>query len=201
MIRDLFFILGGYLCGSILFARVFGALLCNKDVTQGTSDGNPGVANALMMGGFWCGVLTLAFELAKGFLPVFLYLRGGAPHDALAFVMLAPVLGHILPVFFHFRGGKGIAASFGCLLGLLPNVFPLALLALSFIFFSVALRITPNYYRTLAAYFGAEAAMLFLSREPSVLIGFSLISVSILVRMLASREEKEPIKVGLLWKR
>ena len=200
MLRDLFFIIGGYLLGSILFARVFGMLLCSKDITQGTPDENPGVANAFIMGGFLCGTLTLICELGKGFLPVFLYLRGGGPHEALTFVMFAPVLGHILPVFFRFRGGKGIAATFGSLLGLFPNFFPFAVLALFFIFFSIALIISPNYYRTLAAYICAEAVMLVLSRDPSVLIGFSLITVSVTVRMLASREKKEPIKVGLIWK-
>ena len=201
MIRNSIFILGGYLCGSILFARIFGVLVAKKDITEGTSDENPGTANAFLIGGFWCGLLTLICELMKGFLPVFLYMYGEPPKDALAFVLAAPVVGHVFPLFFHFRGGKGIAVSFGCLLGLLPNIFPALLLALFFIFFSVGLRISPNYYRTLAAYIGTEIAMLFFSRSPSVLIGFSLIFGVVLFRMLASREVKEPLKVGLMWKR
>ena len=69
-----------------------------------------------------------------------------------AFVIAAPVIGHIFPIFFRFRGGKGIAVTFGCLLGLLPSWQPLAWLAAFFIFFSVVVRITPHYYRTLITY-------------------------------------------------
>ena len=107
MLRDLFYVSFGYLAGSILFAHVFGYLLGNKDVTEESRDHNPGTANAFVYGGFWCGVLTLCGDLAKGFFPVFLYLGGTPLSDcgfAVAFVLLAPVAGHILPLFHRFRG-------------------------------------------------------------------------------------------------
>ena len=148
MIRDILYIALGYICGGILFAKIFGILLKNKDITQGTQDGNPGASNAFRNGGFLCGALTLCGDMLKGFLPVFLYMRE-VPSSALAIVIAAPVLGHVFPVFHKFRGGKGIATTFGSLLGLLPNYIPVGLLALFFIFFSVILRISPHFYRTL----------------------------------------------------
>ena len=198
--RDIIYILTGYLAGSILFARVFGQLLKNTDITENTNDGNPGTANAFQNGGFLCGALTLVCDLLKGFLPVFLYTRGTAT-VMLALVMAAPVIGHVFPVLFRFRGGKGIATTFGCLLGLLPNYIPAMLLALLFIFFSLILRITPHYYRTLATYLGAELLLFVFSGEPAVWIGFSLILAAVTVRMLTSKEEKTPPEVKLLWMR
>lgn len=77
-----FFIIIGYLSGSILFAPLFGKLLRGRDVLTESSDGNPGAANAFKYGGFWCGVLTLCGDMAKGFLPMHFYLRtGGRPDD------------------------------------------------------------------------------------------------------------------------
>ena len=87
--RDMIYILSGYLAGSILFARVFGWLLKKTDVTENTSDGNPGTANAFQNGGFLCGALTLVCDLLKGFLPVFLYTRGQTTF-LLALVIAAP---------------------------------------------------------------------------------------------------------------
>lgn len=198
--RDMIYILSGYLAGSVLFARVFGWLLKKTDVTKNTSDGNPGTANAFQNGGFLCGVLTLVCDLLKGFLPVFLYTRGQTTF-LLALVIAAPVVGHVFPALYHFHGGKGIATTFGCLLGLLPNYIPVGLLALLFIFFSLILRITPHYYRTLAAYLGAELLLFVFSREPAIWVGFSLILIAVAARMLTSKEEKTSPEVKLLWMR
>ena len=56
VIRDILFILFGYLSGSILFARVFGKWVAGKDVTADAGDKNPGTANAFMQGGVLCGI-------------------------------------------------------------------------------------------------------------------------------------------------
>ena len=51
--RDVWYILFGYLSGSILYARIFGELIAHRDITKQTKDKNPGTANAFMQGGFW----------------------------------------------------------------------------------------------------------------------------------------------------
>lgn len=99
MLISLCFTAFGYLCGSILFARVYGALF-GKDLISNSTDGNPGTSNAFIYGGMLCGTLTLLGDLIKGFLPVFLYLymTRGNMDIYLAPVLVSPVLGHILPL-------------------------------------------------------------------------------------------------------
>lgn len=194
----------GYLLGSILFAKLISNVLNCGDITENSADKNPGTANAFLNGGFLCGMLTLCGDILKGFFPVWLYLRicgEDINTPALAFVMAAPVLGHIFPVFFNFHGGKGIAVSFGCLLGLLPEYRPLLILAGCFIFFSCVIRIDPNIYRTALAYICAEILMPAFVRERAILLGFTLTAAAVIFRLYTSREEKKDLKVGLLWTR
>ena len=205
MIKTIGFIFLGYLSGSVLYARIFAALFKKDNMIENSKDQNPGTANAFMYGGFWCGLLTLIFELAKGFLPVSFYIhQAGArfPEDiSSALVIAAPVIGHAFPVFFKFRGGKGIAVSFGCLLGLLPLWQPLIILAFLFILFSVVLRISPHFYRTFVSYISALVCMFFLVKEPVICIGFSLIAAVVIIKLIFSKEKREKPEVSLLWKR
>ena len=139
MLHDSMYIWLGYLSGSVLYARIFSRLFQKENMLEQSKDHNPGTANAFMYGGFWCGLLTLLFDLGKGFFPVYLFvLYRAASHPApflSALVIAAPVIGHIFPLFYRFRGGKGIAVTFGCLLGLYPVLHPLFILAFCFIFF------------------------------------------------------------------
>lgn len=201
--RDILYIVLGYLFGSLLFARISGMLFKRRDVTQDSPDQNPGTTNAFLYGGFWCGVFALLGDLLKGFLPVFFYINGepqAARTLALSLVMAAPVLGHVLPVFSPASGGKGIAVTFGCLLGLLPDALPLAILAGAFLFFSLIIRISPHYYRTLATFFVSSAAIVCLSPNRYTVFGFLLIAVIVTVKLLLSTEEKERFEVKFAWK-
>ena len=203
MTRNLIYIIFGYLSGSILYAHLFGRLLKHEDVVQNSKDQNPGTANAFMQGGFLCGVLTLLMDLFKGFLPVYLYYRGLMPKNATlmgtALVIAAPVIGHAFPVFFHWKGGKGIATSFGCMLGLFPNVIPVSTLIVFFLFYSLILRITPHFYRTICTYISSLTAMLFTPHSGPVILGFFIICAMVILRLHLSKEEREKCKVKLLW--
>ena len=163
----------GYLFGSILYANVFGRILGKKDLYRESSDQNPGTVNAFKYGGFWCGTLTLLCDLAKGF----------------------------LPVFYRFHGGKGIATTFGCLLGLIPYLYPVLSFAAVFVILSVGLRITPNFYRTLVAYPLTAATMILTGVVPAVWVSFLIVTAIVCLRLYQSKEEKEPIGVKLLWMR
>lgn len=198
MLISLCFTVFGYLCGSILFARVYGALF-GKDLISNSADGNPGTSNAFIYGGMLCGTLTLLGDLIKGFLPVFLYLymTHGNTDIYLAPVLAAPVLGHIFPCFYRFRGGKGIAVSFGCLLGLLPAALPLLTLAAIYILLSVVVRISPHYYRTIVTYCLFVAICAQFAVSAGVTLGCALISLLIIFRHLKSREEKQKFAVSL----
>lgn len=191
----------GYLSGSVLYAQWFVRLFTGRNLMEISDDHNPGTANAFRYGGFWCGVLTLVCDLLKGYIPVHLFLA--SPYrepGTLALVMAAPVIGHAFSAFHRFRGGKGIAVTFGCLLGLLPVWQPFAALAAFFLLFSVVLKISPNYYRTLATYICSLAGIPFVTKDPEVGVGFWLISFAVLWRMLTSKEKKEQPEVKPLWK-
>lgn len=205
MLKKIGFILLGYFSGSILYARIFARLFKKDNIIENSKDKNPGAANAFMYGGFHCGILTLIFDLAKGFLPVSFFIHQSEPifPDVIstALIIAAPVIGHAFPVFFKFRGGKGIAVSFGCLLGLLPFWQPLAILAFFFILFSVVLRISPHFHRTFVSYVSALVCILFLVKEPAICVGFFLITAVVILKLLFSKEKREKPEVSLLWKR
>ena len=198
MIKTFLFFAFGYFSGSILFARVYGTLF-NKDITENSKDKNPGAATAFMQGGMLCGILTLIGDILKGFLPVFLFLKvsGGAVGFGIALVIAAPVLGHNYSVFYRFEGGKGIATSFGCLLGLFPQLVPALILAVCYITLSVIVRISPHYYRTIAAYFAASVMGLFLVPDAGIRTGMAVIAALIIIKHLASTEEKKKFSISL----
>ncbi len=202
MDRFILYTIVGYLSGSVLYAYVWGRLLGKGDVTQASPDKNPGTTNAFVNGGFACGVLTLVCDLAKGFLPVFLFLQPA--HELMqdwrfAFVLAAPVVGHAFSLYHHFKGGKGIAVTFGCLLGMYPYMNAAYLMAICFLFFTLIVKISPDFYRTLAAYAAAWIGMIFWlpPGHAPVSLGFCLIAFAVFYRMHHSLEKREAITVKL----
>jgi glycerol-3-phosphate acyltransferase PlsY len=121
-------VLAGYLVGSLSFAVIVSRGMGLADPrTYGS--GNPGATNVLRSGNRTAAILTLAFDALKGYLPVVLVLalgpRLGLTHpDAIEGVAaatgLAAFCGHLWPVFFRFRGGKGVATAAGVLLAINP---------------------------------------------------------------------------------
>ena len=110
-----------YFCGNISFARIISKSK-HDDITK-MGSGNPGTTNILRNYGFKFGVLNLALDMFKGFVPAIasFYIFG---HD---YVMLyiagiSSMLGHIYPVMFGFKGGKGIATMLGMFLAANPIV-------------------------------------------------------------------------------
>ena len=199
MRRALFFTAFGYLTGSILFARLL-AGLTGKEIVAQSKDENPGTANAFQYGGFLCGMGTLLGDLCKGFLPVWLFLLEpeAAPPLALSLVTAAPVLGHAFPVFYGFRGGKGIAVTFGVLLGLLPKWQPFAFFAGAFLFFSLVVKVTPHFQRTIVSYLAALALLVLTSQPEETVLGFFLICCVVVLRLHMSKEPREAMQVKLL---
>ncbi len=213
--RTLLYTILGYLSGSLLFAKFFSRLLDGEDVTAESPDKNPGVYNAFLYGGKFCGILTLCCDLLKGFFPVYLYSRapdlslfpaGNGPAipvvsgGGLALVLAAPVLGHIFPLWHRFRGGKGITVTFGVLLGLLPKAGPVAVLACVFLFFSLVVKITPNCHRTLFTYLVSAVLMVVFFPETPVSAGFWIITAAVAAKLLSGSEIRERCEVKALWK-
>jgi acyl phosphate:glycerol-3-phosphate acyltransferase len=115
--------LAAYLIGSLSFAVIVSRAMGLSDPrTYGS--GNPGATNVLRSGNRKAAVLTLAFDALKGYVPVLLVVIYGPAHGlgegTAAAVGLAAFLGHLWPVFFGFKGGKGVATAAGVLFGLNP---------------------------------------------------------------------------------
>ena len=106
-----------YLFGSISTAIITCKLMGLPDPRSEGSE-NPGATNVLKIGGKKAAVITLVGDLLKGFIPVIAGVMLGADELTLSLIAIAAFLGHLYPVFFGFKGGKGVATAFGVILGL-----------------------------------------------------------------------------------
>lgn len=119
-INPLLATLAAYLIGSLSFAvLVSRAMGLNDPRTYGSK--NPGATNVLRSGSKPAAIITLVLDALKGFIPVMaVKVWGpdwGLEDGTLALVALAAFLGHLFPVFFKFKGGKGVATAVGIVLG------------------------------------------------------------------------------------
>lgn len=104
--------IGAYLIGSISSAVLVCRVMGYPDPRDEGSH-NPGATNVLRIAGKPAAALTLAGDVAKGIVPVLIARLLGLHPIIVALAGLLAVIGHIYPVFFQFRGGKGIATAFG----------------------------------------------------------------------------------------
>ena len=115
--------LAAYLIGSLSFAVLVSRVMGLADPRSYGSQ-NPGATNVLRSGNKAAAALTLLLDGLKGWLPVWAVVRYGAAYGlgdgTLAMVALAAFAGHVWPVFFRFKGGKGVATAAGVLLGIEP---------------------------------------------------------------------------------
>ena len=110
-----------YLLGSLSFAVIVSRVMGLKDPRSYGSN-NPGATNVLRSGSKIAAVATLLLDGLKGWLPVVLVKWFGKDYGledgTMAAVAFAAFLGHLFPVFFKFKGGKGVATAAGVLLGI-----------------------------------------------------------------------------------
>jgi glycerol-3-phosphate acyltransferase PlsY len=110
-------IAAAYLLGSISSAILIARLLGLPD-PRDQGSGNPGATNMLRIGGKKAAGFTLAGDMLKGLLPVLIGHAFNLPLDALVLIGFAAFIGHLYPIFFQFKGGKGVATYLGMALGL-----------------------------------------------------------------------------------
>ncbi len=111
----------GYLFGSISSAVIVSRAFGLAD-PRTVGSGNPGATNILRQGRKTAAVLTLLGDLLKGVVPVVIARAFSDDPLLLALVAGAAFLGHLYPVFFDFRGGKGVATALGIYFALAPWV-------------------------------------------------------------------------------
>lgn len=177
IILDIVLPVVGYLCGSLASAVVVCRMMKLPDPRKGGS-GNPGATNVLRLGGKKAAGLTLAGDVLKGVVPVLLaHLLTDSP-AIIAGTAVAAVVGHMYPVFFGFKGGKGVATAFGAVAAL---VYPVALfMGAVWVLAAMATR-----YASLASMAAAVAAPLFalvFIREPAYIVGLAVIAALLVYR-------------------
>ncbi|MBN2227912.1 MAG: glycerol-3-phosphate 1-O-acyltransferase PlsY [candidate division Zixibacteria bacterium] len=153
---DALAVLVGYLLGSIPFGYLTARLYGIDDIRKHGS-GNIGATNAWRVAGPSAGILVTVCDVGKGVLAVVVASRIGGDVLAVDYVKLiagmAAIVGHLFPVSFLFRGGKGVNTALGVMLTLLPIQ---ALIALGVFIMTVAL----SKYISLGSILGASAFFL-----------------------------------------
>lgn len=114
---DILLVVGAYLLGSVSSAIIVCRLMRLPDPrTQGSN--NPGATNVLRIGGKKAAAVTLLGDSLKGLIPMLIAHQLHAGELTLAATGVAAFLGHLYPVFFRFKGGKGVATALGVQIGL-----------------------------------------------------------------------------------
>ena len=181
-----------YLLGSLSSAVIVARLLGLKDPRE-VGSGNPGATNVLRYGGKAAAIATLIGDLMKGVVAVLTAQAMDASAAIVAATMVAAFLGHLFPIFFGFKGGKGVATALGVYLA--ANIWVGLAITGSWIALAVVTR-----YSSLAALVATALSPLYVwywLRDPAYIIG-STVLVAILFwrhraniqRLLAGTEAK-----------
>jgi glycerol-3-phosphate acyltransferase PlsY len=115
-IHYLIYALAGYLVGSVSTAIITCKLMGLED-PRSVGSNNPGATNVLRHGGKKAAIITLIGDMLKGLVPVIAVTIIEPAAGAIALTGLGAFLGHVFPVYYSFKGGKGVATFYGVLLG------------------------------------------------------------------------------------
>ena len=110
-----------YLLGSVSFA-ILTSKIAGKQDPRSLGSGNPGATNMLRVAGARLAIFTLIGDLCKGIIPVVSAKLLGLPVEQQAWIGIAAIIGHLYPLYFKFKGGKGVATAAGMLLATNPII-------------------------------------------------------------------------------
>lgn len=114
----------GFLSGSVMYSKILYEKTTGKRISE-IADGNPGSSNVIRGAGIILGLIAMALDYSKGYLPVLLARTvGDISGLGLVPVAISPVLGHAFSPFLGMKGGKAVAVSFGIWSGLTLWVGP-----------------------------------------------------------------------------
>ena len=166
-----------YLLGSISSAVVIARLRGLPD-PRSIGSKNPGATNILRYGGKKAAILTLAGDVLKGVVPVLIAHALTADPAIIALTGFGAFLGHLFPVFFGFRGGKGVATALGVWLAINPWVG----LALLVTWLAMALLFRYSSLSALTASVAAPFYVAWLSPGPAYLAVMIVMSAILIFR-------------------
>ncbi|MEM7251620.1 MAG: glycerol-3-phosphate 1-O-acyltransferase PlsY [Pseudomonadota bacterium] len=191
MLLSIALIVGAYLLGSIASAIIVSRMMGLGDPREGGS-GNPGATNVLRLGGKKAAAITLLGDVLKGLLPVLIGAALNQPLWVLGAIAVAAFLGHLYPIFFGFKGGKGVATAVGAILGL-SGWLALALIA------TWLLVVLLTRYSSLAALVSAALAPAYALALTAPVYAYAVAAIAALLiwrhranirRLMAGEEDK-----------
>ena len=158
----------GYLFGSISSAVLVSKLFRLND-PRSVGSGNPGATNVLRSGNKFAAALTLLGDVLKGVVPVVLAQQAEVSSGVLAMVAIAAFMGHLFPIFFGFKGGKGVATAIGVFLALSWKL--LLVFALTWVLVAVISRYSSLASLVASAFTGVASFAIFNQPHELQLIG------------------------------
>jgi len=173
---EVLLIVSAYLLGSVPSGYVLGKL-AGVDVRKAGS-GNVGATNVARVVGKRQGIMTLLFDVAKGFLPVLFAQSMHLDSSIVALTGVAAFVGHLYPIFLRFKGGKGVATA----LGVFVAVAPLGTMILFVVFAAVFAASRIVSLSSMVAAACAPVVLWSLSYTTSAVVMSSFIAVMIVWR-------------------
>lgn len=201
-------VIAAYLLGSINFAVIFAGAFLKKDVRE-LGSGNAGTTNVMRTAGFLPGALTFICDALKGFAACFIgktvfdyvYTSTGSewslPVYGAYLCGVACMLGHVFPVFFQFKGGKGVATSVGiyavcCPIAIVSGLAVFALMVVISKIVSLSSLLATVTVVTLSIVFFGDGAGLAVSAVLSIVMGIIVfLKHSENIKRLVKGEEKK----------
>ena len=177
MINQILYIFIAYFIGSISFG-ILASKIFNIMDPRAMGSKNPGATNVLRTGNKYAAVFTLLGDMLKATLVVGIALSLNFSGNLLTAVILAVLLGHMYPIFYNFKGGKGVATALGILLAINWELALFTLLIWIIIFFI-------SKYSSLSAIIAAIASPLiayFLNQDQHIIIISVVLAILILFR-------------------
>ena len=169
-----------YFIGSIPFAYILPKIFAIGDIRE-LGSGNVGATNVLRTGNKLLAIIVLAFDIIKGFIPLFI-LKNYYYNELSEFTILCigsvAIIGHIFPIWLKFKGGKGVATYIGFIFAV--NY----ILGIFFVFLWLFIAFIKK-YSSLASIFSLLAVpflMLFLDYKPSIFLFFFTISTILIIK-------------------
>lgn len=198
-----------YLLGSICFAVIFSNHFIKADVRE-LGSGNAGTTNVMRVGGFLPGALTFLCDALKGFIACFagklvfekVFENGEEWAVYGAFICgVACMLGHVFPIFFQFKGGKGIATSVGifavcCPIAIVIGLAVFAICVLLIKIVSLSSIIATFTVVTLTIVFYNDSALFWPQAVLAIIMGVIVILKHLenIKRLIAGTEKKLTIR-------
>jgi acyl phosphate:glycerol-3-phosphate acyltransferase len=185
---------GAYILGSVPFSVFLGRIFLKKDI-RAFGDHNPGAANVFRSGSITIGMLAVILDIGKGIPFVALARHDGLSLTACTVIGACAIIGHCFSPFLRFHGGKGVAVTYGVLIGLwIPAwLFPFCGAAL----FGLALWENNAWIMLLAPV--ETAAFLVLTRAGVLPVAFMLGVQALFLYKYASDIEGPP-RLRLFWR-